>query len=179
MYNYPINWKTITGLTITGLIYIVSWDEAGVAQSIADLTENAVIPGTPLKFSELLHQQCVITSPRRSPKSRQVWAGAIAAMLARWRDERRPPRPPFASSAGLTPTISVERPVNKAPSGIPPRVASMKRLTVCPRRRGFAAPWSSELAEVLLTVIDAPAKIISAGTPQNHGTSAMNVTTRP
>jgi len=65
MYNYPINWKTITGL-----IYIVLWDEAGVAHSIADLTANAVIPGTPLKFSELLHQQCVITSPRRSPKSR-------------------------------------------------------------------------------------------------------------
>jgi hypothetical protein len=30
---------------MTGLIYIVSWDEAGVAQSIAALTENAVIPG--------------------------------------------------------------------------------------------------------------------------------------
>ena len=81
---------------------------------------------------------------------------------------------PFMRSAGWTPTISIASPVNKLPSGMPPRVASMKRLTVCPRSRGLAPDWRIEFADVLLMVIAAPAMTMSGGNTQNQGTSAAN-----
>ena len=86
---------------------------------------------------------------------------------------------PLISNALRTPSMLVEMPVSRLPIEMPPRMASIYKLTARPRRCDDTVACKKVFAEVLLTLIARPARISNAGNPQNHGLTAASAMIAP
>jgi len=77
------------------------------------------------------------------------------------------------------PNKLTSNPVNRLPSAMPPRIASMYRLTACPRKWAGAAVCTTVFVDVLVILIDNPLSISTTTMTQNHGTHATTMSVRP